>query len=162
MFSKLKKTVTPSVDILDSDFNDLDLFSFNGLTLRGKITDIYDGDTMTIVVLFRGEPTKYKLRMLGYDSPEMKPRKTCEHRDLHKQAGKKVRDYLREKYINKKVWIKFVKEDKYGRLLGEVFDDEQCTDCLNTKLINMGYGKGYDGGTKQEFTEEELLNIINN
>ena len=39
MFSKLKKTVVPSVDILDSDFNDLYLFSFNGLTLRGKITE---------------------------------------------------------------------------------------------------------------------------
>lgn len=162
MLSKIKNTIHPENDILDNDFSDLPLFTFEGQTLRGKITDVYDGDTVTIVVIFRGEPTKYKFRMLGYDAPEMRPRKNIDDRDLHKKAAIKVRDYVRKNYINKKVWIKFEEEDKYGRLLGRIFDDENCTDCLNTKIINKGYGKAYDGGTKQAFTKDELINIIEN
>ena len=41
---------------------------------NAKVVDVYDGDTITVSIINNCTIQKHKLRMLGYDSPEMKPR----------------------------------------------------------------------------------------
>ena len=53
--------------------NDLDIYKLKG-NFRAKVVDVYDGDTITIVIFNKGGVEKYKLRMYGYDSPEIKPK----------------------------------------------------------------------------------------
>jgi len=44
--------------------------------------------------------------------------------------------------------------------MGEVYF-ELDKESVNNMMIRLGYGKPYSGGTKQEFTLEELDNICN-
>ena len=148
-------------NILNGNFDDLQLFTFNNQLHQAKVVDVYDGDTITIVIIFRGEQSKYKFRMLGYDSPEMKPRLNIENRDLHIQAASVAKKFLKQ-YLNKIIWIKFTKEDKYGRLMGNVYEDSKLESCINQKMISKGLGKEYDGGKKSQFTQQELTNIVEN
>ena len=69
-------------------------FTFEGRLVQALVTDIYDGDTVTIVFFNGNEPVKYSFRMLGYDAPEVKPKKITENYDLHKRAGQVARDKL--------------------------------------------------------------------
>ena len=62
---------------------------FNSLTLNNlktycKVLSIYDGDTLTIGYRYLNKNFKSKIRMLGYDSPEMKPPKNDPDRDKEK------------------------------------------------------------------------------
>ena len=64
-----------TADLLNQSFSDLEKFTYAGLLTKAKVVDVYDGDTITIVFYHNGQPIKDSFRMLGYDSPEMKPRK---------------------------------------------------------------------------------------
>jgi endonuclease YncB( thermonuclease family) len=104
--------------------------------------------------------------MYGYDSPEMKPLKSIEFRDLHIKAANISKNMLIKLTLNKIFWVKFKNEDKYGRLLGELYeivDNSVFIDQknINNYMIENGYGKKYFGEKKQEFTIDELNNIIN-
>ena len=57
------------------------LYSLEGRKFRAKVVDIYDGDTITVVFKLNGHYVKYKVRMYGYDSPEMKPPRADPNRD---------------------------------------------------------------------------------
>ena len=72
-----------------------------------------------------------------------------------------VRNYLREKLIGQKVYLVLEEHnDKYGRLLGELFYDKELTESINQDIIDRGYGKSYGGGTKEGFWLEELKTIV--
>ncbi len=45
--------------LLRNDFNDLAKFTFEGKCIQAKITDVYDGDTVTIVFRYKKEYVKY-------------------------------------------------------------------------------------------------------
>ena len=65
---------------------------------------------------------------------------------LEKKFGYEVRDKLRGKILNKVVKVKCGEFDKYGRLLTEIyFEDEN----VNQWLIDSNYAFEYDGGTKK-------------
>lgn len=83
--------------MLAGDFSDMKKFTFEGRLVQAKVTDVYDGDTVTIVFFNGQEPVKYSFRMLGYDAPEVKPKKVTENYELHKRAGAVVREKLRQK-----------------------------------------------------------------
>ena len=74
-------------------------FMFNGLSTYAKITDIYDGDTVTIVFNYQNKVYKHQFRMFGYDSPEIKVSKNDPNRVLHKHAAELVKEYLWEKLL---------------------------------------------------------------
>ena len=59
-----------------------------------KVVDVYDGDTVTITILNNCAIQKYKLRMYGYDSPEMKPKKTLENRELEIEKANMMLDFV--------------------------------------------------------------------
>lgn len=135
---------------------------------KARVVDVYDGDTVTIVFYFQDHPIKDSFRMLGYDSPEMKPLKTIPNRDLHIQAARVARKYLHDTIIDQIVWVHFVQEEKYGRLMGELFmiDPHHPNyftgkeKSINATMIQKGFGKPYNGGHKEDFTVSELEHIL--
>ena len=157
-----------SEELATKSFDDLELFTFDGVLTKTRVTSVYDGDTVTIVFYHSDDPIKDSFRMFGFDAPEMKPSKKMEHRELHIQAAKISRAKLEKMIKNKVVWVKFTYEEKYGRLMGELFfiSDESphkftgTEVSINDWMIRNGFGKAYDGGHKADFTEEELLKII--
>lgn len=131
--------------------NELPLYKLKG-DFDCKVVDVYDGDTITIVLLNKGEYEKHKLRLLGYDSPEIKPLLKTPNRDAIIKAAKESKEFLRKLTINKHCIFESHGTDKYGRLLGNLYltkkgkKDKQ----INQIMIDNKYGYAYDGGTKRK------------
>lgn len=163
-----KKDIYHTKDLIKNSFDNLKKFTFEGMITKAKVIDIYDGDTITIVFYFHDIPIKDTFRMNGYDSPEMKPIKDIQNRNLHITAAKYVKEFLKKKLLNQIVWVKFSHKEKYGRLIGDLYminpnNKNQFIgneECINRLMISSGFGKQYGGGHKLEFTDIELNNII--
>ena len=143
-------------DLLNYDFSKISIFSFAGLSTKCIVLDVYDGDTLTCGFFFNNCPIKVKVRMEGYDSPEMKPLLKIENRDLHIECAHLAKEKLKSLTNNKIITINFNEQDKYGRQLAKLYINNIC---INDIMISEGYGKPYDGGKKGIFTKENLLNI---
>jgi endonuclease YncB( thermonuclease family) len=147
-------------------FKDLPRFTHAGTLTKAKVVNVYDGDTVTIVFHHGGEFIKHQFRFHGFDAPEMKPSLSAPFRDLHKLAARRVKKYLEDRLLNQIVWIRFFQEEKYGRLMGNVYtvaNPDRCTpddECINDTMIRLKYGAPYDGGKKSTFSKEDLDLII--
>jgi endonuclease YncB( thermonuclease family) len=136
--------------------NKFPLFSLKGNLFNCKIVDVYDGDTCTAIIRTNHGLQKHKIRMLGYDSPEMKPLKIAKNRDKEILAAKEAKEKLISKISNNKdlslntkmIKIECYDWDKYGRLLG-VLKVKNLN--VNQWMIDNNYGYPYDGGTKKKF-----------
>ena len=107
------------------------------------VIKVYDGDTITIsakVSRLSFQYYKWSVRFRGIDTPEMKGKTNDE-----KTAAVNARDNLSNKILNKKILLKNVAYDKYGRLLADVYLGKLC---LNKWMLDNRYGVSYDGGTK--------------
>ena len=93
------------------------------------------------------EYNKWVIRMMGIDTPEIKAKNTNE-----KQLAVKARDFLRELILDKIIIIECLDFDKYGRLLGNLFIEGNETSISNM-MIEKGFAKAYDGGTKIKWVE---------
>ncbi len=82
-------------------------------TLTGKVVTVHDGDTVTVLVGRK----QVRVRFNGIDAPESS-----------QAFGSKSRDALKESLQGKTVRVVSHGEDKYGRMLGDVY--------LESKLIN--------------------------
>ena len=118
-------------------------FSFEGQFKDAKVLSVYDGDTVTLAFPLGDVMYKWSCRLSGVDTPELRTSNKKE-----KEFGYQVRDLLREKVLGKVLKVKCGEFDKYGRLLGELFIDDES---VNQWLISNGYAFAYDGGTKQEW-----------
>jgi endonuclease YncB( thermonuclease family) len=108
----------------------------------GRIIKVYDGDSVTLVGRSheKGEIYRYTLRLSGINAPELRTKDANE-----KQAAIMVRDVLKEKILNKYVYLSDISLDKYGRILCTI----QCEGkCINSWLIFKKYVVPYDGGKK--------------
>jgi endonuclease YncB( thermonuclease family) len=158
-------------DLINIKNDDINEFSLAGQKLQGKIVDIYDGDTCKIVLIYDNKLLKFSCRLLGLDTPEMKPSKTKPDREKEILDAHKCRNKLLQlttscncdiNQILKKtecaslllentkiITVECHEFDKYGRLLVELYvNGDNC----NNLLIKEGYAKAYDGGTKDIFT----------
>lgn len=125
--------------------NSVKEFGFEGETKEAKVVDVYDGDTCKIVFPVLRKLYKFNCRIQGVDTPEIRTRDLAE-----KEFGKKVRDELRKKILNKVVAIHCGEFDKYGRLLIDI----QCKNenqNISKWLIDNDYAFAYDGGTKKKW-----------
>jgi len=109
----------------------------------GKVIKVYDGDTITIASVLPNttEPIyRFSVRLNGIDTPEIRG-KTQEEKEL----AIHVRNELYAKLYGKMVYLKNVDTEKYGRILADVYlEDEN----INEWLVNNEYAVRYDGGTK--------------
>lgn len=129
------------------DYSATKYFSFDKCKTIAKVVDVYDGDTCTIVFFLNKQVIKYKCRMLGYDSPEMKPLKSIDNRDEIIQKAKRAREYFIAlvKESDFIVDVTMGKFDKYGRILVTMTNK---MGNINELMIQNGHGVSYDGGTK--------------
>ena len=140
------------VEILKNSTKKTQKFSLEGQTKLCKVEDVYDGDTCRVVFNHNGKIKKWNVRMVGYDTPEMKPSRSNPNRDTIKQKAKESRDYLKSLIANendKLVYLKCGKFDKYGRLLGYVYIKEDDTESVNEMMIKNNHAYEYHGGTKK-------------
>ena len=129
--------------------NDIELYKLKG-NYRAKVVDVYDGDTITIVIFNKCGFEKHKLRMYGYDSPEMKPKLDVPNREQEIIKAKAAKRYLSDIVLNNIVEFESMGFDKYGRLLGKIYKLDYCSKVdLNQLMIDNGHGYPYFGGTKQ-------------
>ena len=75
------------------------------------IAKCYDGDTCTTK---NGE----KIRLACIDTPELKGK------NANKIPAEEARDFLNQLVANKKVSIKRITKDRYGRTVAEIFKDD--------------------------------------
>jgi len=110
-----------------------------------EIVKIVDGDTVDIVLdLGFDVYRKERVRINRIDTPESNSKDVTE-----KKLAIEAKNYVSTWMINqKKIKIKTLKDDKYGRLLGEFYGDGDV--CLSDLLIDGGYAWAYDGGTKNK------------
>jgi endonuclease YncB( thermonuclease family) len=110
----------------------------------GRVIKVYDGDTITIAAKlpFDNSPLyRLSVRLNGIDTPEIKGKT-----DDEKTAAKQVKDALSNLILNKRVSLKNIQTEKYGRILADVYIGELH---INQWLITEKYAVKYDGGTKK-------------
>jgi endonuclease YncB( thermonuclease family) len=114
-----------------------------------KVVKVYDGDTITVASYLKGVPTCYRfsVRLRGIDSPEIRTKNEDE-----KKAAIISRDKLSEKILNKIVYLKDIGTEKYGRVLADVFYNNEK---INDWLLNNKLAVKYDGGKKVAFEENK-------
>ena len=129
--------------------NELELYKLKG-NFRAKVVDVYDGDTITIVIFNKYGFEKHKLRMYGYDSPEMKPKLDVPDRENGIAKAKEAKKFLSDIVLNNIVEFESMGFDKYGRLLGKIYQLEYFSKVdINQLMIDNGHGYAYYGGTKK-------------
>ena len=76
-------------------------YQFDNKKFYCKVVDVYDGDTITVIVCLNKSFYKYKVRMSGYDSPEMKPRLNNPNRAAIIKEARRAKDVLSELILDK-------------------------------------------------------------
>lgn len=124
----------------------------NQFTLA-RIEEVYDGDTVKIIVLLSETPVRFSLRILGIDTPELKHgegRLPEEH-----LAAVKVREYVKSLFPTNIAKVRIHDWDKYGgRVLGDLF--LPTGENVSEILIKGGWARPYRGEKKKSWTLEEL------
>ena len=159
--NRKKKTLYERGDNIESLFNRLQnlkdeehpYFSFKGQTYYAKYCNVYDGDTFSALFFYKNDPIKYRCRMMGYDSPEMKPLLSNQNRIHEKELAVLARERLIELlnvHPTHLIKIECFQFDKYGRLLVKVWNmiDEKS---INEIMIEENHGKPYFGGKKENW-----------
>ena len=158
-------------DLADFGY-DTPLLSLAGWSGEGRVVDVYDGDSAHVVVRFRGEPSRVRVRLLGIDTCEIRDRDP-ENRALAYAARDRFlaivtstrssdwagasRAAVRERLAGACHVVRLTCEDtdKYGRTLAVVTVDSEGdvdggeTVDVGETLVREGLAYRYDGGSKR-------------
>lgn len=95
--------------------------------MTGKVISVADGDTITIIENL--DNGRFKIRLYGIDAPEKK-----------QDFGQKAKQHLSSLIFGKEVKIKFTEIDRYGRIVGKVYlnDNE-----INIEMLKAGMAWHY-------------------
>lgn len=153
--------------------------SFEGLVGDARIVDIYDGDTLQVVLDDRGVAIKVKCRLSGIDTCEIRARNPENRRlayaardrivslatgkpiDEIKDASRKtVRRMLESEPVIARIACDH--DDKWGRTLVKVYDRSGDTQSgassFGHVLLQEGLAYRYHGGRK--LSESEQLDVL--
>lgn len=131
--------------------NNLKPLNMDGMILQCRVTQVYDGDSITLIAPFYGVPFIVKCRLMGIDSAEVRSKDP-----LEKAYALETREYVKKRIEGAMVWVECLKMDKYGRLLGYIYQTSDCSDrtaSLNNHLVDSGLAYFYEGKTKRSFKE---------
>ena len=146
------------------------MYSLSGVQTWARVVDVYDGDTMTLVLPCLNGFYKFSVRMAGIDTCEIKSkvldnkRKAIEARNcvIEWITNKPVASKCTRKDIQKVfeadvylIWVLCKEFDKYGRLLADISMEPNSETTLAHQLIQRKLAYHYEGNTK--WTEEEQL-----
>lgn len=143
-----------AIEVPDFRLNDPRLWYY-----RVQVTRVVDGDTLDVLVdKGFGNYRRERLRLLGVDTPELRPRRvTPEEREREKAAAKVSKARVEELVGGREVIIRTSKAGKYGRWLAIVYlppeaDDtahlrhlmeQQDPPSLNQLLLDEGLAEPY-------------------
>jgi len=151
--SKMRNMVSPSViQNFNMDGDDIqwsDTCEFTLPIKGGRVIKVYDADTITIAAklpLNYDEAPLYRfsVRLNGIDAPEIKGKGIT---DQEKTAAVEAQKFVSNLILNKYVTLKNVQNEKYGRILADVYIGDIH---LNSLLLQERYVVPYDGGTKKK------------
>lgn len=145
--------------------------TFKNISQMVKLISVYDGDTIKIATkLTKNEELReYSLRVYGIDTPELRTKNVLEKRAA--QAAKSTAIKLLQP--SPLVWVEFMQEDKYGRLMGKVFSTRKTSNgcrqstyvknrSLADQLIEMKQAKAYFGKAKTQWTNQDFQLCVSN
>lgn len=141
----------------------------NPIEVWAKIVDVYDGDTFYAIFEMPQEPLrKYIIRLTNgansyfIDAPEIISKNHNETTQAY--ACKKI---VEDMILHKIVRLKLYGNDVYGRILADVYindDESSLTETLlsqrNYKKVNFVSYRGYKGNKKKSEPSELLEHII--
>lgn len=90
--------------------------------LSGKVIRVADGDTVTVL---DSDREQHKIRFTGIDAPER-----------GQPYGTAAKKFLSKIIHKKQVCVQWYKKDKYGRLVGIIFNDDKD---VNLQMVESGY-----------------------
>lgn len=148
-------------------------FSLDGISTYAKVISVKDGDTIVLVIPFLNTFFKFDCRLNNIDTCEIHSsnikikekglQAKCKVIEL--LSKQKVEETVSKKYIENifdinccLVWIKCYDFDKYGRLLIDVYLDDNKDKSISDILLEEKLAYSYHGLTK--LSEEEQLNIL--
>ena len=119
-----------------------DFFSFNGLDGIVDVVKVVDGDTIVISLpidikvcsITKCGNFKLYIRLIGINTPER-------NETGYTQAKERLIQLIGS--CHNKVFIKFHHYDKYGRILGDIYDPNDTTVSFNKILLKEGLAKEY-------------------
>lgn len=131
------------IDELESlDPKSVKKFTFNNYNTFIRVIKVIDGDTITGIFKFKDTFYKYNFRINGIDTAEIHSKNENE-----KKNGLNAKEYLYNLIINKILFANFLEFDKYGRILVNIYINEN--ELISDHLISGGYAHKYDGKTKE-------------
>jgi micrococcal nuclease len=123
------------------------------------VTKIIDGDTIDVDIHlgFDVVLTKQRIRLMGIDTPESRTRNLEE-----KARGLLSKQYMIDKCpVGSKITLKSLDRGKFGRILGEIWEDgiEAHEDnTLNKRMCLEGFAVEYYGGSKDGLEAKHMEN----
>ena len=162
-------------DLLAQQTLQTPLFTLRGQTHWAKCVKCYDADTIHIVIAFNNTFARFRCRLQGIDTAEIRSKNPTE-----RQHARTARDWLKSVILNRIIMVNCGEFDKYGRLLvnvyvagdGDLAGEQQgeqhgggpekqnietvdvlsCRN-INQELIALNYAYVYDGGKRRCFEE---------
>jgi hypothetical protein len=163
-----------AIRMLSSYGDETPLFSLAGTMVWCRLCACHDADTMQVTFEIGGAVHKFIVRVMQVDGLEMTSKDPivkawavkARNRMLSLLAPKvfDLNGTYTKKDITQKLranvvvlWIDALHYDKYGRLMANLHlsPDDPITD--QSILVDEGYCKYYDGGTKSRWTSEDCV-----
>lgn len=149
-------------------------FSLNDTRTFARVVSVYDGDTITAVIPILGAFFKFKVRLHGIDTCEIKSKNQAA-KDMAVKARNRVIELVTglavdatlktKKDIEKMldadvhlVWLHCLEMDKYGRVLAHVYPSSNRVKSISEVLLDEKLAYAYSGETKK--TEQEQVEYL--
>jgi endonuclease YncB( thermonuclease family) len=145
--------------------------SINGLKCYGRLIDVYDGDTVKVILPTFNSYYKFTIRLNGIDTCEIKSKDK-----ILQDNGIKARDRVLELLTNNKintkkdiknllesdvflVWVECFDNDKYGRILANIYKDKNETKSISEILLEEKLAYSYEG--KKKLSNDDIKEELN-
>jgi endonuclease YncB( thermonuclease family) len=145
--------------------------SINGLKCYGRLIDVYDGDTVKVILPTFNSYYKFTIRLNGIDTCEIKSKDK-----ILQENGIKARDRVLELLTNNKkdtkkdiknllesevflVWVECFDNDKYGRILANIYKDKNETKSISEILLEEKLAYSYEG--KKKLSNDDIKEELN-
>lgn len=145
--------------------------SINGLKCYGRLIDVYDGDTVKVILPTFNSYYKFTIRLNGIDTCEIKSKDK-----ILQDNGIKARDRVLELLTNNKkntkkdiknllesevflVWVECFNNDKYGRILANIYKDENEKKSISEILLEEKLAYSYEG--KKKLSNDDIKEELN-
>lgn len=147
------------------------VLSLNGLKSYGRLIDIYDGDTIKVILPFLNSYYKFTIRLSGIDTCEIKSSdKLLQENGI--KARNRIFELLTKNSINSKneiknilesdvylIWVECLNNDKYGRILANIYTDKNTTQNISEILLEEKLAYKYEG--KKKLSNENIKEELN-